>query len=181
MTVMVTQGADGLKSENIDPNSYQISRYTANRQRKSDHSPLPVKESIATQRIENINEPLTQPQLLYRRSIASLSYPGNEQDSLAQIRNTGNGSHEMKAADVDQYRTELTLATTDELNTGGDGIARSAVIRTKNGLTSRPVTKLYPLEVPPSEADVEDSSDNGSERLCRKAKREALEKIKKLR
>ena len=101
-------------------------------------------------------------------------------------RNTGSGSQRIRAGDVvlvhdDLPRTSWTLAIVDKLNTGGDGIARSAVIRTKNGLTSRPVTKLYPLEVPPSEADEEDSSDNDSERLCRKAKREAIEKIKKLR
>ena len=101
-------------------------------------------------------------------------------------QNTGSGSHRIRAGDVvlvhdDLPRTSWTLAIVDKLNTGGDGIARSAVIRTKNGLTSRPVTKLYPLEVPPSEADVEDSSDNDSERLCRKAKRKAIEKIKKLR
>ena len=81
----------------------------------------------------------------------------------------------------DLPRTNWTLAIVDKLNTGDDGIARSAVIRTKNGLTSRPVTKLYPLEVPPSEANVEDSRDNDSERLCRKAKRETIEKITKLR
>ena len=81
----------------------------------------------------------------------------------------------------DLPRTNWTLAIVDKLNTGVDGITRSAVIRTKNGLTSHPVTKLYPLEVPPSKADVEDSSDNDREQLCRKAKREAIEKIKKLR
>ena len=223
MTVMVTQGAEGLKSENYDPISYQISRYTANRKRKSDHSPLPVKESLSTQRIENVDEPLMQPQLLYGRRISTLPYPGNghisnspgfvNHDTLNNVhcsqqniinqfwhkwkheyltslreyhRNTGSGSQRIRAGDGvlvhdDLPRTSWTLAIVDKLNTGGDGIARSAVIRTKNGLTSRPVTKLYPLEVPPSEADVEDSSDNDSERLCRKAKREAIEKIKKLR
>ena len=126
MTVIAKQETEGGKPENNDPISYHISRYTANRQRKSDHSPLPVKESIATQRMENVDEPLMQPQLLYRRSIASLPYSRNEQDSLEQIRNTGNGSHEIKTADVVR----------------GDGIARSAVIRTKNGLSSRPAYKF---------------------------------------
>ena len=176
MNIIATHETEGGKPESNDPISYHISRYAANRQRKSDHSQLPVKESIFTQRIENIDEPLTQPKLLYRRSIVSLPYPGNEQDSLAQIRNTGNGSHEMKAADVDQYRTELTLATTDELNEGGDGITRSAVIRTKDGLASRPLTKSYPIEKPPDDVDTVNTSATNCEKLCRKVKRVAKKK-----
>ena len=175
MTIIATHETEGGKPESNDPISYHISRYAANRQRKSDDSQLPVKESIATQRIENVDEPLTQPLLLYRRSIVSLPYPGNEQE---QIRNTRNGSHEMKAADVvfDQYRTELTLATMDELNVGDDGIARSAVIRSKNGLASRPLTKSYPIEEPPDDVDAEITSDTNCEKLCRNVKRGAKKK-----
>ena len=178
MTVIATHETEGRKPKNDDPISYQISRYTANRKRKSDHAPLPVKESLSTQRIENVDEPLTQPQLPYRRSIVSLPYPGNEQDLVEEIRNTGNGSHEMKAADVvfDQYCTKLTLATMDELNVGGDGIARSAVIRTKNGLASRPLTKSYPIEEPPDDVDAEITSDTNCEKLCRNVKRDAKKK-----
>ena len=92
MTVIVTQETEEHKPKNDDPISYHISRFAANRNRKSDNTPLPVKESIAMQRIENVDEPFTQPQLLYRRSIVSLPYPGNEQGSLEEIRNIGNGS-----------------------------------------------------------------------------------------
>ena len=91
MTVIVTHETEGRAPKNDDPISYHISRYTANRKRNSDHSPLPVKESLVTQRIENVDKPLTQPQLLYRRSIVSLLYPGNEHDSGEDICNTGNG------------------------------------------------------------------------------------------
>ena len=33
------------------------------------------------------------------------------------------------------------------LTKGNDGMVHSATIRTKNGITNRPVVKLYPLEV----------------------------------
>ncbi|XP_077869796.1 uncharacterized protein LOC144362083 [Saccoglossus kowalevskii] len=48
--------------------------------------------------------------------------------------------------DTDKH-VNWKLATVLKLNRGNDGIIRSAHIRTANGLTSRPVTKLYPLEV----------------------------------
>ena len=39
------------------------------------------------------------------------------------------------------------MAVVESLIIGNDGIARAANIRTKNGKTNRPITKLYPLEV----------------------------------
>ena len=39
------------------------------------------------------------------------------------------------------------MAVVEDLVTGNDGLSRSAVIRTKNGVTNRPITKLYPLEL----------------------------------
>ena len=39
------------------------------------------------------------------------------------------------------------LAVVESLVAGNDGLVRSANIRTKNGITNRPVLKLYPLEV----------------------------------
>ena len=84
----------------------------------------------------------------------------------------------MKAADVvfDQYRTELTLATMDELNVGGNGIARSAVILTKNELASSPLTNSYLIEKPPDDVYAEITSDTNCEKLCRNVKRGAKKK-----
>lgn len=48
---------------------------------------------------------------------------------------------------ADKKRIELKLAVVEELNRGADGLVRSAGIRTSNGRTSRPINKLYPLEV----------------------------------
>ena len=41
------------------------------------------------------------------------------------------------------------LAVVQELKRGNDNLVRSATIRTVNGLTNRPISKLYPLEVNP--------------------------------
>ena len=39
------------------------------------------------------------------------------------------------------------LAVITKLLVGGDGLTRTAEIRTSTGLTNRPIIKLYPLEV----------------------------------
>ena len=44
-------------------------------------------------------------------------------------------------------RTKWRLAIVTELQQGHDGFVRSARIQTTNGITSRPIFKLYPLEV----------------------------------
>ena len=44
-------------------------------------------------------------------------------------------------------RLNWPLAIVTELKMGKDGIVRSASIKTKHGLSNRPITKLYPLEV----------------------------------
>ena len=43
-------------------------------------------------------------------------------------------------------RIRWNLAVVEELITGGDGSVRAAKVKTKNGLTTRPVVKLYPIE-----------------------------------
>ena len=47
----------------------------------------------------------------------------------------------------DVPRTNRNLAVVEKLVTGLDGITRAAEIRTTNGRTNRPITKLFPLEV----------------------------------
>ena len=39
------------------------------------------------------------------------------------------------------------LAVIEDLIVGRDGLTRAAMIRTANGTTSRPISKLYPLEL----------------------------------
>ena len=96
-------------------------------------------------------------------------------------RNTGNNKQLITIGDVvqiyeDSPRIKWTLAVVEKLNVGGDGLARSAVIRTKNGLTSRPITKLYPLEV---SLNSDDDNTDCAIKTCRKAKMVSMEKIKK--
>jgi len=44
-------------------------------------------------------------------------------------------------------RINWKMAVVESLVTGGDGLVRSVSIQTKNGITNRPVSKLYPLEL----------------------------------
>ena len=43
-------------------------------------------------------------------------------------------------------RSRWSLAVVEELITGNDGSVRAAKMKTKQGLTTRPIVKLYPLE-----------------------------------
>ena len=47
----------------------------------------------------------------------------------------------------DGPRLKWHLAVVQELQRGNDNLVRSAIIRTANGVTNRPISKLYPLEV----------------------------------
>ena len=56
-------------------------------------------------------------------------------------------------------RLQWPLADVTKLNSGNDGCVRSVEIRTKQGITNRPIAKLYPLEITlnKSECDFNDS------------------------
>ena len=58
----------------------------------------------------------------------------------------------------DVPRSRWQLAVIEELIEGLDGGIRAAKIRTANGKTNRPVTKLFPLEV----NDVSERDDNSN-------------------
>ena len=65
---------------------------------------------------------------------------------------TGNNRRVIKKGDVvvvhdDCPRLHWKLAVVDDLVEGNDGLIRSAHISTANHKTSRPITRLYPLEV----------------------------------
>ena len=51
----------------------------------------------------------------------------------------------------DTPRMTWRMAVIEDLITGHDGLVRAATIRTTTGITNRPITKLYPLEL--NEAD----------------------------
>ncbi|XP_070541625.1 uncharacterized protein [Ptychodera flava] len=65
----------------------------------------------------------------------------------------GKAGNAIKTGDVvivhsdDKHRLNWNLAVVEELKYGHDGLVRSATIRTKQGNTTRPISKLYPLEL----------------------------------
>ena len=83
--------------------------------------------------------------------------------SLRESHNTtGNNVQKVKVGDVvlvhdDTLKVNWKLAVIQQVIKGKDGLIRAANIRTANGITNRPITKLYPLEVTAS--DVKSFSD----------------------
>jgi len=88
-------------------------------------------------------------------------------------RPSGRGGQRIRVGDIvlvhgDCPRINWKLAVIEGVTTGNDGMVRSANIRTKNGVTNRPVRKLYPLEVATDDGgivrdqmtDARDGSDN---------------------
>ena len=87
----------------------------------------------------------------------------------------GNNNQSIKVGDIvqiydDAPRNTWKLAVIDELIKGRDGLIRAANLRTKNGPTNRPISKLYPIEV----------NQNSTEKLSidRVSKLKAKENIK---
>ena len=81
-------------------------------------------------------------------------------------RNTGRNEQTIKAGDIVQIhdespRTNWKLGIVTRLVRGKDGLVRSAHIRTRTGDTTRPIVKLFPLEVPIEHAETDVSSDGG--------------------
>ena len=56
-------------------------------------------------------------------------------------------------SDSDKSRTLWKLAVVDDLLVGADGKVRAVNLRTSNGKTSRPISKLVPLEIHTDDAD----------------------------
>ena len=78
-------------------------------------------------------------------------------------RPSGRGGQQIHVGDVvlihnENPRINWKMAVMENLVTGNDGMVRSAIVRTKNGVTNRPVAKLYPLEL----SDKESSSLSNS-------------------
>ena len=83
-------------------------------------------------------------------------------------RVSGSDIQQVKTGDVvliheDTPRINWRMAVIESVNKGGDGIIRSANIRTTTGKTNRPITRLYPLELTVEEikADVQDDHHLG--------------------
>ena len=71
---------------------------------------------------------------------------------------TGHNKQAIRKGDVviihdDKPRLQWKLAVVEDLIKGNDGLIRAAHIRTDNVKTTRPIVKLYPLEVSSNEGD----------------------------
>ena len=60
-------------------------------------------------------------------------------------------------------RLHWPLACVTKLHHGNDGLVRSVDIRTQNGVTNRPISKLYPLEINSGDVAQDTHSDTTSE------------------
>ncbi|XP_070532936.1 uncharacterized protein [Ptychodera flava] len=102
----------------------------------------------------------------------------------------GSTTNEIKVGDVvlihdsQKKRAQWKLAIVQKLNAGNDGLVRSAEIKTANGPSNRPITKLHPLEI--NTGDVNGTSPstddcattNHIRRSSRRATKEAMRRIK---
>ncbi|XP_071149289.1 uncharacterized protein [Mytilus edulis] len=101
-------------------------------------------------------------------------------------RINGNNEQDIKVGDIVQIydetpRINWQLAIIKELVFGQDGLIRSVMLRTKNGITSRPIKKLYPLEISTNEVntcDTKEQDHDSNTPKDRKAKRVAVERIR---
>jgi len=79
--------------------------------------------------------------------------PSLREAHIAQAKRLGQLTNEVKVGDVVLVHNDITkraqwpLAIVTKLNPGNDGLVRSVEIKTKTGVSNRPITKLYPLEV----------------------------------
>ena len=83
-------------------------------------------------------------------------------------RRSGNNEQTIKEDELvmvhdDKPRNTWKLAIIEELIRGNDGLVRAANIRTKNGRTNRPITKLYPLEISAETSKEQQKQSNGAE------------------
>ena len=87
----------------------------------------------------------------------------------------------------DAPRLKWQLAVVKELQRGHDNAVRSAIIHTANGVTNRPIVKLYPLEVNvetdvpvKDSSDVSDTTDDCSQdtQLCHDRKPQTSSRLK---
>ena len=75
-------------------------------------------------------------------------------------------------------RAKWRLGLITEVYSGSDGLVRSVALKTANGVTNRPISKLYPLEVYHEFEELPKGNDDS--RPKRMAATKALERIKNL-
>ena len=86
-------------------------------------------------------------------------------------RTTGKTEQSIREGDIVQIhdetpRTNWKLGLVKELVRGKDGLVRSVKIRTRTGETTRPIIKLYPLEISPDDTATCASNAGGGSTRC---------------
>ena len=76
-----------------------------------------------------------------------LSYILREFQRASGVRNDNVQIGDVVQIHDESKRIYWKLAVIEKLITGNDGHSRSAVVRTSNGRTNGPITKLFPLEL----------------------------------
>ena len=98
-------------------------------------------------------------------------------------KTTGNNIQQVKVGDVvlvhdDTPRVNWKYAVIESVIRGNDGLIRAVNIRTSTGKTTRPITKLYPLEVASTNeshsviTDIDSSGDSAKEFASQQASAE---------
>ena len=99
--------------------------------------------------------------------------------SLREFHRTyGDNRQRIQIGDVVQIhqespRTLWNIGIVQDLVRGGDNMVRSAIVRTKFGVTNRPIVKLYPLEINARTAD-DSCGPRRSQRLMEKNGKQGL-------
>lgn len=124
--------------------------------------PHPVVDEDALSDPDYITGSILQRRIKHRAVLHDHFYKRWKREYLVSLRERhssfGTTANIIQTGDVVQVHDESSrlywkLAVVTSLNYGADGIARSANIRTANGSTNRPISKLYPLEISSNSED----------------------------
>lgn len=116
------------------------------------------KRNSLTKRYEHISDLLKQ---FWRRWTTEYLTALRERHQLSKSRPTVNT---VKTGDIvlihadNKPRLNWDLGKVCDLTTGKDGLIRSVKLKTKNGFTNRPLSKLYPLEISITDDDDHDGA-----------------------
>ncbi|XP_065920288.1 uncharacterized protein [Dysidea avara] len=130
----------------------------------------------------NDPEPLTPSHILYGRIINTVPHSLTDEEELSdenfqeagqKLHHTLSKKAKTQALIIQHFwsrwkkeyltslrETHTTNTVVQELQRGNDSLVRSATIRTANGFTNRPISKLYPLEVNAGKNAIEDDNDD---------------------
>ena len=108
-----------------------------------------VKESDLHQKVTRLDQILSDCWRRWKKEYLPAlreMHKSNKKGHKSTINKIKKGDVVLVHSDIER-RLHWPLAILKEFNKGKVGLIRSATIRTKNGICTRPITKLYPLEL----------------------------------